>query len=437
MSRDVAIRAEALGKRYAMGERSNVSGSLRESGSRFLARLARRTDATRSVARGGEFWALRDVTFELPHGEVLGVVGHNGAGKSTLLKLLTDITEPTEGRIEIAGRVGALLEVGTGFHSELTGRENIFLNGAVLGMTRREVLNRYDEIVEFSGVGPFLDTPVKRYSTGMRLRLGFSVAAHLEPDILIIDEVLAVGDAEFQRRCLAKVGEVTRAGRTAVFVSHNVNAVEHHATVALWLDHGRVVEVSRDVGGTIERYLATTHAGDSAPAAWVASEGDVSHPSLRPRSMYLGDSGGRMLTMPARSDSDMWVYVRFAIESLDPGLKVGYGVVDESGLLVYQTFHSDGPIEGWPAIREGEQTLRGRIPRRVLNEGHYTVHLVAELHGRETLLDAGSSSITVPLAIKGGLSDSPQWVERRAGAIAPALEWEAHVGAALYAVPAP
>lgn len=214
------IEVENLGKSYRLGKTG--AGSLREELERFWQR--RRSDTADSPSTG-EFWALRNVSFSLDEGEVLGVIGPNGAGKSTLLKLLSRITEPTEGRAILRGRVASLLEVGTGFHQELSGRENIFLNGAVLGMTRREVLRKFDEIVEFSGVEKFLDTPVKRYSSGMRVRLGFAVAAHLEPEILIVDEVLAVGDVSFQKRCLGKMRDVSQSGRTVLFVSHSMSSI--------------------------------------------------------------------------------------------------------------------------------------------------------------------------------------------------------------------
>jgi lipopolysaccharide transport system ATP-binding protein len=189
-----------------------------------------------------EFWALRDVSFEVKRGEVVGIIGRNGAGKSTLLKILSNITEPTSGRARIRGRVASLLEIGTGFHPELTGRENIFVNGAILGMSRREIERKFDEIVEFSGVEKFLDTPVKRYSSGMHVRLAFAVAAHLEPEILIIDEVLAVGDAEFQKRCLGKMNEVAKGGRTVLFVSHNMAAVEALCSRTMLLTEGKLVQ---------------------------------------------------------------------------------------------------------------------------------------------------------------------------------------------------
>ena len=227
----LAIRIEQLSKRYTLGEINQ----------RSLWKQTRNLLTGRKLSDDEYFWALRDISFDVREGEVLGILGHNGAGKSTLLKILSQITAPTAGRVRLKGRVASLLEVGTGFHQELTGRDNVFLNGSILGMNRREVQAKFDEIVAFSGVEEFIDTPVKRYSSGMRVRLAFAVAAHLESEILIIDEVLAVGDAAFQQKCLGKVASVADAGRTVLFVSHNTAAVEKLCRTGLVLDHGKVV----------------------------------------------------------------------------------------------------------------------------------------------------------------------------------------------------
>ena len=223
---DVAIHVENLSKQYQIGQLHRRNDTLRDAIMAGLGRLRRPShSANQNQKSSGTFWALKDVSFEVKRGEVMGIIGHNGAGKSTLLKILSRITEPSSGRAEIHGRVGSLLEVGTGFHQELTGRENVYLSGAMLGMRREEIDRKFDEIVDFAGVEKFLDTPIKRYSSGMNVRLGFAVAAHLEPEILLIDEVLAVGDAEFQKKCLGKMGDVAREGRTVLFVSHKMGAV--------------------------------------------------------------------------------------------------------------------------------------------------------------------------------------------------------------------
>ena len=245
------ISVRGLGKHYRLSHKaaSATAGPGHDTLAEGLRGLLRRR-STRE-----EFWAVRGVDFDVREGETLGIVGRNGAGKSTLLKLLSRITRPSEGGFELRGRVGSLLEVGTGFHPELTGRENIFLNGAILGMTRREVKAKFDEIVAFSGVERFLDTPVKRYSSGMYVRLAFGVAAHLEPEVLIVDEVLAVGDAEFQKKCLGKMKDVAGSGRTVLFVSHNMTAVRGLCERVIWLDGGRVRE-DGPAGGVVDRYLA-------------------------------------------------------------------------------------------------------------------------------------------------------------------------------------
>jgi lipopolysaccharide transport system ATP-binding protein len=255
-----AIRVDGLSKRYRLGQATGSYRTLREAvmdrvtGSwRRLRRPVRSPD---SGASDDQLWALKDVCFEVQPGEVLGVIGHNGAGKSTLLKILSRITKPTDGEVELRGRVGSLLEVGTGFHPELTGRENVYLNGAVLGMTRREVARKFDEIVDFAEVERFLDTPVKRYSSGMYTRLAFAVAAHLEPEILVVDEVLAVGDAAFQRKCLGKMGQVSRRGRTVLFVSHNMTAVKALCGRAILLERGQVT-MDGDPDGIVDRYLTS------------------------------------------------------------------------------------------------------------------------------------------------------------------------------------
>lgn len=297
MADDVVIRAEGLGKKYELGHAAERERyvALRDVLARGARGVLRRTGDMlrgRAVVPGDtveEFWALRDVGFEVRRGEAVGIVGRNGAGKSTLLKILSRITEPTEGRVTIKGRVASLLEVGTGFHSELTGRENIFLNGAILGMTRAEIRRKFDEIVAFAEVGRFLDTPVKRYSSGMYVRLAFAVAAHLEPEILVIDEVLAVGDAEFQKKCLGKMDQVTRRdGRTVLLVSHNMGTLTSLCTSAMLLDAGRLSEI----GGTakiVQSYLNSSQDRDRAEFPIDGDRPCITAVSVDPRELRLGN----------------------------------------------------------------------------------------------------------------------------------------------------
>jgi ABC-type polysaccharide/polyol phosphate transport system ATPase subunit len=256
MSSDVALRIEGLGKKYTIRHKDHDHVTLAQA-------ALHRIRHPRGAVGKEEFWALRDVSLEVPRGQVLGVIGHNGAGKSTLLKILSRITPPTTGRVEVFGRIGSLLEVGTGFHPELTGRENIYLNGSILGMRTKEIDRQFDAIVDFSGVEKFLDTPVKRYSSGMYVRLAFAVAAHLDTEILLMDEVLAVGDAEFQKKCLGKMGEVAKSGRTVVFVSHNFGAVNAICEQAAWMAAG-TLRHSGSTASCIAKYIDESEPTPSA-----------------------------------------------------------------------------------------------------------------------------------------------------------------------------
>jgi lipopolysaccharide transport system ATP-binding protein len=266
-----SIEVHGLSKRYVLGERTE-SGQLRE-------HLVKLFKSGRGRRRPDILWALRELSFEIPEGQVVGIIGRNGAGKSTLLKVLSRITHPTSGSVRVRGRVASLLEVGTGFHEELTGRENVYLNGSILGMKRREIDRHFDAIVEFSGLEQFIDTPIKRFSSGMRLRLGFAVAAHLDPDVLIVDEVLAVGDAGFQKKCIATMADLRSGGRTVLFVSHNMAAVENLCSRGIWIDKGqlRMDGPSKDV---IKAYLAT-YAGDDAKSAELTVEGRTGSGEVR------------------------------------------------------------------------------------------------------------------------------------------------------------
>jgi homopolymeric O-antigen transport system ATP-binding protein len=273
------IKVEKLGKRYLIGEREPYR-TIRESITRAVAApwrgLRARLAGGSNVREANHVWALSDVSFEVMPGEVLGVIGRNGAGKSTLLKVLSRITEPTTGRAELYGRVGSLLEVGTGFHPELTGRENIRLSGAIMGMRRAEITRKFDQIVDFAEIERFVDTPVKRYSSGMYVRLAFAVAAHLDPEILLVDEVLAVGDASFQKKCLGKIGEVARAGRTVIFVSHNMASIESLCTVCLMLSGGRMVSDGA-TAKVIEHYIASDISNDSGESSLIGHSGRLSN----------------------------------------------------------------------------------------------------------------------------------------------------------------
>jgi len=334
MRRDVAIRVENLGKRYRIGQQRESYKSLRESLVHAAAAPFRRLRGEQAP-KNDTFWALKDVSFEVKHGEVVGVIGRNGAGKSTLLKLLTRITDPTAGRVELNGRVASLLEVGTGFHPELTGRENIYMNGAILGMTKREIASKFDEIVAFAEVEKFLDTPVKRYSSGMYVRLAFAVAAHLEPEILLVDEVLAVGDAQFQQKCLGKMGEVAKGGRTVLFVSHNMAAVEQLCHCGLLIDQGQVKGIgsSRDI---ITRYLAYQHYSQSENTSLFSNtKGDTICESL----IILDRNSHQRLAVVQCGQSIMFL-LHFILLNIKRTITVALGINDIYGTRLI-TLRSD------------------------------------------------------------------------------------------------
>ena len=368
-----------------------------------------------------EMWALRGVSFEVKQGEILGIIGRNGAGKSTLLKILSRVTAPTKGEVRIKGRIASLLEVGTGFHPELTGRENIFLNGAILGMTKAEIRKKFDEIVAFAGIDRYVDTPVKRYSSGMYVRLAFAVAAHLDPEILIVDEVLAVGDAEFQKKCLGKMGSVARAGRTVLFVSHNMNAIESLCQRIAHLDQGQLLTITDDVRKAIASYLpasVSTHGSE-----WCNPGSEFCNPWFRPLKFYLGDEQGAPAVMPVRNDQAIYVWIDGEVEQEDVALTVGYALYDDSGTLLYWSAHTDAPENSWPRVTKGRNVLRSQIPPRVLNQGKYRLELISALYCRQWISEPGSNAPAIELSIQGGLSDSPYWMEKRPGVLAPVCTW--------------
>lgn len=413
---DTAIEVQNLSKLYHIGERKPYK-TLRESLMKVF--------SGPKQADENELWALRDVSFDVKRGEVIGIIGRNGAGKSTLLKVLSRISGPTRGRITVRGRVGSLLEVGTGFHPELTGRENIFLNGAILGMRRWEIVRKFDEIVAFAEIDRFIDTPVKYYSSGMYMRLAFAVAAHLEPEILIVDEVLAVGDAEFQKKCMGKMGEVAKSGRTVLFVSHNMNAIERLCTRAMLLNHGEVRAIRNDVRSVIKDHLFATDT-ESQGSEWRNSGREYANPWFKPVRFFIGDAGGKPKAMPVQNDVDAWVHIEGDVDLMDPALTVGYALFSEDGHLLYWSYQTDQAPDKWPTLQRGRCGLRSRIPQRFLNEGVYRAELIGSLHYRQWLFQPGVNAPAIFITIQGGLSDSPLWMVKRQGLLAPVLEWHSY-----------
>ena len=382
---ETAIVVENLSKRYRIGERVQKQDTLGGAVVDLLARPARNLRRLRRLSRfsrDGEdqedvIWALRDVSFEVKEGEVVGIIGRNGAGKSALLKILSGITEPTKGRAVIKGRVASLLEVGTGFHAELTGRENVYLNGTILGMTRKEIDRKFDEIVDFAGFEDFIDTPVKRYSSGMKVRLAFSVAAHLEPEILLVDEVLAVGDAEFQRKSLGKMGEVGRGGRTVLFVSHNMGAISSLCDTAYWIEEGEV-RSRGTVKGVVTDYLSSTSASATVPLAERKDRGG--NGQLRFTSISIEDSSGRPLGS-AQVGQDMQFRLEYSsrngsrLQNVGVDLKIVKATGEDITALTTET--AGYSFEELP----GDGQIVCRIPSLPLLPGMYGVTLWGGVKG--------------------------------------------------------
>ena len=371
---EVAIRVDGLGKKYRIRhQRRERYVALRDVIAEKVGGFFRRRPVDGGAPTVEDFWALKDVSFEVRRGEVIGIIGRNGAGKSTLLKVISRITEPNEGRIELTGRVASMLEVGTGFHPELTGRENIFLNGAILGMRHAEIKRRFDEIVAFADVENFLDTPVKRFSSGMYLRLAFAVAAHLETENLIVDEVLAVGDAEFQKKCLGKMSEVAQGGRTVLFVSHNMGAVRRLTQRCLVLDRGRI-KIDAPAQEAIEAYLA--QAGEGLESGIFVR--DKPRPADRPFYVHRVTTRREPDGEPAAQfdcDQPLYIGIDYSATRRVPGI-YGYLALQRlDGTVVYEGDSRDTGVNPLDDVGEGSGTLLIEIPARVLGAGTYQIIL--------------------------------------------------------------
>jgi len=422
------ISVEKVSKQYRIGTQKAAYGTLRDSFTNAVISPFRRLRSplvTRhsSLVTSEMIWALKDVSFEVKPGEVIGVIGRNGAGKSTLLKILSRITEPTSGAIDMYGRVGSLLEVGTGFHPELTGRENIALNGAILGMKRAEIQRKFDEIVAFAEVEQFIDTPVKRYSTGMYMRLAFAVAAHLEPEILLVDEVLAVGDPPFQKKCLGKMNEVAREGRTVLFVSHNMSAISKLCQTCVFLRRGSVAAWG-ETRSVISEYMA---AADSITGyrEWPDPESAPGDEFIRARSVAVVDSAGAPV-QSLRQDSAFRVAIEYQVLKRMRNANVGFDLRDDSGVTVFRTLDADSPEWSGRGREPGLYKIECTIPDHFLNEGRYYLTLVAGIPFIKFSLNAEDVLV---LDIEPPTSDegpAGRLGVRRPGIIAPALEWQVH-----------
>jgi lipopolysaccharide transport system ATP-binding protein len=414
---EIALRTVGLGKMYHIGAERPRYRTLRDTLANAVLRpLERIRHPGAATHASEEFWALKDVNLEVKRGEVLGIIGRNGAGKSTLLKVMSRITEPTEGRVEVRGRVASLLEVGTGFHPELTGRENIQLNGAILGMTRAELRRKFDAIADFSGVTQFLDTPVKHYSSGMYVRLAFSVAAHLEPEVLIVDEVLSVGDSDFQKRSLGKMEEVAGSGRTVLLVSHNLQAIRSLCRSAIELRAGRIVN-SGDSQLVVGDYLAG-QADSLGSRSWEQGQGPGDS-ELRLVRVDVRGPTGEVASLVATSKP---IYVRFEFDlsRIDPALSIGFDLLDKDGAVVLRSLHSEVPVDERPELGIGRNSIVCTIPAGLLNNGRYYVSPRVLLPSIRWIVSDGHDAM---VAFEVDRDVGRAFPGARPGVIAPILPW--------------
>ncbi len=414
---NLAIKVNDLGKEYNIFGEVNRYQTLRE----------KITETLRSPLKnllhptGSEsFWALRNISFEVERGLVMGVIGKNGAGKSTLLKILSRVVEPTEGRAEIYGRVGSLLEVGTGFHPELSGRENVYLNGAILGMKRSEIDKKFDEIVAFSEIEQFIDTPVKRYSSGMYMRLAFAVSAHLEPEILIVDEVLAVGDAEFQKKCLGKMSDVAGEGRTVLFVSHNMSAVTRLTKECIILEHGKLT-MRAPSQEAVDYYLS--HGFEKGgERTWEASEIPADADPFKPIAVRVKNAKGQVVDS-IRSVEPLTLELEYELKAPITGLRVGVYLMTVRGDYVFTSFDTDEPelFSRFSERKAGHYVSRCVIPADTLNEGRFVIGVNASVFRvKRYFQDANAVVFNVNPTGAPGM----HWVEPRQGVTRPRLDWK-------------
>jgi lipopolysaccharide transport system ATP-binding protein len=411
-----AIEVLGVGKEYFRGVHHThtrlLSGLISQWGKRLLGKA---TDDTYSTVDAEPFWALKDVSLTIEPGEVVGIVGRNGSGKSTLLKIIAQITAPTTGEVRLNGRTGTLLEVGTGFHPELTGRENVYLNGAILGMGRAEIARKFDEIVDFSGVEAFIDTPVKRYSSGMHTRLAFSIAAHLDPEVLIIDEVLAVGDAEFQRRCLAKMRDVTSDGRTVVFVSHSMTTVASLCTQCVLLDKG-VVQAIDTPRAIADLYFSSRQGGAGSSLEFASDAAMPGDDVARLCSARIHDSGFKEVEGIDRGET-------IGVEMMFEVRKAGYRLMPNFHVFLQDqyAFVSSPPQNN--VLKPGVHRSTLWIPRNFLNDGLYVVGVAL------TSLQPTRVHFYLPEALRFQVSEkkSQDFLIGMPGVVRPTLDWELSV----------
>jgi lipopolysaccharide transport system ATP-binding protein len=407
-----AISCELLSKKYAIGRRERYR-ALRD----VIAETARRPFRRLRRDKTDLIWALKDVSFDVPEGKAVGIIGRNGAGKSTLLKILSRITKPTHGSVRIRGRVGSLLEVGTGFHPELTGRENIFLNGAIIGMRKAEIVRKFDEIVAFAEVEKFLDTPVKRYSSGMYVRLAFAVAAHLETEILVIDEVLAVGDVAFQRKCLGKMGDLSHSGRTVLFVSHNMQAVRSLCSHAIWLEQGQMKAVGRSAD-VIETYLDVASRNEKLGDLNAALAAMPSDSNFHMNYVSLEQDG--VMASTVLSGKPLELVLGYTLFRDTPGFHICVHVFDVEGTLLLETIHN-GHSEEPPVVEAGDYVSRVSFPAEFFAAHTFDVAILPSI---ASVRDCWPRPLLIPFAVQASGKVNQAYPGYSTPAkLAPLLDW--------------
>jgi lipopolysaccharide transport system ATP-binding protein len=428
MKSNVALKAINISKAYQLGEIG--TGTISRDMERWWAKVRGKADPIAKIgevndrtksANSDVIWSLKDINFEIEQGEAIGIIGPNGAGKSTLLKILSKITSPTTGKIVGRGRIASLLEIGTGFNPELTGRENIFLNGSILGMRKNETLRKLDEIVDFAGVAKYLDTPVKRYSSGMYIRLAFAVAAHLESEILLVDEVLAVGDAEFQAKCLGKMESVTKTeGRTILFVSHNMGSISELCQKSILLNQGQLKRFDH-TNLVIGEYISGEF---SEYPKWEKLNDRYYSPFFDLLAFQLVDgSKNQNLAGVVKNDDLGGVYIKFEVKEQHPNLCYGIAVYTQQEQLLFWSYQTDKAQNDWVQPHIGINEVIIWLPKRILNEGAYKIKVIASLHFIKWII-LHKEAPHINLQIVGGLSDSPIWNDARPGLLAPVLNFE-------------
>ena len=425
---DIAIKFENISKQYRLGIIG--TGTLSHDLNRWwIMNIKGKEDPYLKIGQVNDrenksvsdyVWALKNINFEVKSGEVLGIIGKNGAGKSTLLKILSRVTTPSTGRILAQGRIASLLEVGTGFHPEMTGRENIYMNGSIMGMTKVEITRKLDEIVEFAGVEKYLDTPVKRYSSGMTVRLGFAIAAHLEPEILVVDEVLAVGDAEFQKKAIGKIKDVSQnEGRTVLFVSHNMQAITNLCSRVILLNKGSVALDSTPLD-VVRNYLMYEAINEGAKY-WddLSALGDS---TLKLISLKILDQDNNIRSH-FFSTFKIKVQLDFIINKLDNDLVIGFDITDENGMIILRTSHNDNEPEKWPSLKLGFNSITCELPEAFFNSGTYYISPKISLHFKKWIVNS-DPLLSFEVELNHGLS--PFWNRSKAnrtGTLAIILPW--------------